>query len=119
METGVGNPANGCPPLIASEWVAAAGPNRLIRLVSKGGTGPIEVGGKPYNGTMLPIGDQLPGDEAQKCESIAAILSYVRKNFGNISKPVTAEEVARVRESIKGHSASYSSAELKATSETE
>jgi mono/diheme cytochrome c family protein len=119
METGVGNPANGCPPLIASEWVAAEGPNRLIRLVSKGGGGPIEVGGKSYTGTMLPIGDQLPGDEKEKSESIAAILTYVRKNFGKVSKPVTPEEVAHVREGIKGHSAPYTSAELLTTSPTE
>src|ERR1041385_154573 len=53
MENGVGNPANGCPPLVGSEWVAAKGPNRIVRLVSKGGGGPIEVAGKQYNGTML------------------------------------------------------------------
>src|SRR5580765_233225 len=74
MENGVGNPANGCPPLIKSEWVAAEGPNRLIRLISKGSTGSIDVAGKPYNGTMLPVGDGLPGDEAAKCEQIAAII---------------------------------------------
>jgi mono/diheme cytochrome c family protein len=119
METGVGNPANGCPPLIASEWVTASGPNRIIRLVSKGGGGPIDVGGKQYNGTMLPIGDQLPGEEREKCEKIADIVYYVRKNFGKIPTPVTAEQVAAVREKIKGHAVSYTAPELLTTSETE
>jgi mono/diheme cytochrome c family protein len=119
METGVGNPANGCPPLIGSEWVKTAGPNRLMRLVSKGSGGPIEVGGKSYNGTMLPIGDQLPGDEQKKCESIAQILSYIRKNFGNVSGVVKTEQVLLVREKIKGHTAPYTAAELLTTSETE
>src|SRR5262245_32175612 len=35
METGVGNPANGCPPLVGSEWVTTPGPGRLVRIISK------------------------------------------------------------------------------------
>src|SRR5258708_35336136 len=71
MENGIGNPANGCPPLDGSEWISAAGPGRMIRIVSKGAQGPIEVKGTVYStGTMLAIGDALPGDEKQKAESI-------------------------------------------------
>src|SRR5258708_7803704 len=81
MEGGTGNPANGCPPLMGSEWVSAPGPGRIIRIVSKGATGPIEVSGKVWStGTMLSIGDQMPGDEKQKAENIAAIIAYVRNN---------------------------------------
>ena len=119
METGVGNPVNGCPPLVGSEWVKAAGPNRLIRLASVGASGPIEVGGKPYNGTMLPVGNQLPGDEKEKSESVAAILSYVRKTFGNIPTPIKPEQAASVREKIKDRMTPYTAEELKGTSETE
>jgi mono/diheme cytochrome c family protein len=115
MENGVGNPANGCPPLINSEWVKAEGPNRLIRLISKGSMGSIDVAGKTYNGTMLAVGDGLPGDENQKCEQIAAIISYIRKNFGGISQVVTAEQVAKVREQIKARTTSWSPQELLAT----
>lgn len=115
MENGVGNPGNGCPPLINSEWVKAEGPNRLIRLISKGSMGPIEVNGKSYNGTMLPVGDGLPGDEQAKCEQIAAIISYIRKNFGGISQIVTPEQVAKVREQIKGRTTSWSPQELLGT----
>jgi mono/diheme cytochrome c family protein len=118
MENGVGNPANGCPPLIDSEWVKAAGPNRLVRLVSKGSGGPIEVLGKSYNGTMLPIGDQLPGDEKEKAEKIADILFYVRKNFGKVATPIKPEQVAAVREKIKTRGP-YTAPELLSTSETE
>ncbi len=113
METGVGNPANNCPPLVGSEWVAAPGPARLIRLISKGGSGPIEVAGKVWDGgTMLAIGDQLPGDENEKCEKIAAILSYIRKTFGNNASVVTPEEVHAIRLQIKDRTAYFSAQEL-------
>jgi mono/diheme cytochrome c family protein len=119
METGIGNPANGCPPLDGSEWVSAAGPGRIIRIVSKGLQGPIEVKGTVYNaGTMLAIGDSLPGDEKQKSESIAAIISYIRKTFGKNAGPVTPEQVLKVRAEIKDHSGYFSPEDLKAVPET-
>lgn len=118
MDAGTGNPANGCPPLAGSEWVSAPGPGRIIRIVSKGATGPIEVAGKVYStGTMLAIGDQLPGDEKQKSESIAAILSYIRKTFGNNASVVTPEQVLKVRAEIKDRKTYFSPEELKAAPE--
>jgi mono/diheme cytochrome c family protein len=118
MEGGTGNPGNNCPNLAGSEWVSAQGPGRIIRMVSKGGTGPIEVSGKLWNGgTMLAIGDQMPGDEKQKAESIAAIISYVRYTFGNKASAVTPEEVLAVRGQIKDRTTYYSAEELKAAPE--
>jgi mono/diheme cytochrome c family protein len=115
MEGGTGNPANGCPNLLGSEWVSAPGPGRIIRIVSKGATGPIEVNGKVWSsGTMLAIGDQMPGDEKQKAESIAAIICYIRQTFGNKASLVTPEEVAAVRDQIKSKTTYYSPEELKA-----
>jgi mono/diheme cytochrome c family protein len=114
METGVGNPVNGCPPLAGSEWVSAPGPNRIIRIVSFGSAGPIEVAGKVYDppSPMLAIGNQLPGDEKQKCESIAAIISYIRRTFGNNASLVTPEQVQAVREQIKDHSGYFTAKDL-------
>jgi hypothetical protein len=63
---------------------------------------------------MLPVGNSLPGDEKEKSEQVAAILTYVRQNFASISKPITPEEVARVREQIKTRTTQWSPAELKA-----
>jgi mono/diheme cytochrome c family protein len=118
MEGGTGNPGNNCPNLVGSEWVSAQGPGRIIRMVSKGGTGPIEVNGKLWNGgTMLAIGDQMPGDEKQKAESIAAIISYIRYTFGNKASVVTPEEVLAVRGQIKDRNTYYSADELKAAPE--
>jgi mono/diheme cytochrome c family protein len=118
MEGGIGNPANGCPPLMGSEWVSAPGPGRIIRIVSKGATGPIEVSGKVWStGTMLAIGDQMPGDEKQKAESIAAIISYIRKTFGNNASAVAPEQVLAVRDQIKARNTYFSPEELKAAPE--
>jgi mono/diheme cytochrome c family protein len=118
MDTGIGNPANGCPPLVDSDWVAAKGPGRLIRIVSKGAQGPIEVGGKPFpGGTMLAIGDQMPGDEDQKAQNIAAIISYIRDTFGNKASPVTPEKVKAVRAEIKDRATNYTPQELKSAPE--
>lgn len=118
MEGGTGNPANNCPNLMGSEWVAAAGPGRIIRIVSKGASGPIEVSGKVWSGgVMVAIGDALPGDEKEKSESIAAIISYIRKSFGKNASSVTPEEVLKVREQIKNHTANFTPEELKAAPE--
>src|SRR5207248_1958627 len=78
MENGAGDPSKGCPPLADSEWIKTPGPGRIIRIASKGLAGPIEVKGKLWNtgNTMTPVGDGLMGDEKQKAESLAAIVSY-------------------------------------------
>jgi mono/diheme cytochrome c family protein len=113
METGVGNPANGCPPLINSEWVTHPTPDRIVMLVSKGLTGPITVNGKVYNtGVMLAIGDALPGDEKEKAYKIGAIVSYVRKQFGGISVVVKPEQAESIRANIKDRTSNYTAEEL-------
>jgi len=120
MDNGAGNPANGCPPLAGSEWVAAPGAGRLVRIISKGLAGPVEVRGRIYDtGTMGAIGDQMPGDEKQKTENIAAIISYIRKNFGGGAAPVRPDEVGAIRAQIANRKASYTPDELKSIPEDE
>ena len=118
METGIGNPANGCPPLVGSEWVKNPGPGRIVRIISKGLGGPLEVAGKQYGtGTMLPVGDGLPGDEKAKSEAIAAIASYVRKTFGQVQTALKPEQVLAVRAQIKDRTTSMTAPELLAVPE--
>ena len=113
METGIGNPANGCPPLIDSDWVKHPTADRFIMLVSKGLAGPITVNGKVYNtGVMLAVGDSLPGDEKEKAYKIGAIISYVRKHFGGIPVVVKPEQAEAVRANIKDRTANYTAEEL-------
>jgi mono/diheme cytochrome c family protein len=120
MENGIGNPGNGCPPLDGSEWVAASGPNRIVRIVSKGLTGPIEVKGQVWStGTMLAMGDAMAGDEKEKADTIAAIISYIRKTFGKDASAVKPGQVQAIREKIKDHREAFTAEELKKESESD
>lgn len=120
MDNGAGNPGNGCPPLAGSEWLAAPGAGRVVRIISKGLTGPVEVKGQAYgSGTMTPIGDQMAGDEQQKAETIAAILCYARKAFASNSVPLSVQQVLSIRDQIKPRSSYFTAEELKAIPENE
>ena len=78
------------PPLAESEWVTGD-EERLIKVVLHGLTGEIEVGGELYSGAMPAWGPSL--NDAQ----VAAVLTYVRKSWGNAAPAVTPATVARVR----------------------
>jgi len=113
METGVGNPGNGCPPLVDSEWVSSPSPTRIVMLISKGLAGPITVNGKVWNsGVMLAVGDSLPGDEKEKAEKIAAIATYVRFQFGKIAVETKPAQVEAIRAGIKDRTANFTADEL-------
>ena len=79
------------PPLAGSEWVNGPAEN-LIRIQMRGLQGPITVKGKEYNfpGGMVAMAYQSD-------EQIAAVLTYIRKSFGNNAPPVTPAEVAALR----------------------
>ena len=121
MKDGVGNPGNGCPPLVGSEWVAAPGVNRLVRITSKGVTGPIEVKGQTYNSgnTMTPIGDGLPGNEEAKAQILADILLYIRRSFGGRTDSVDPATVLKIRTAIASKTTPFTAEELKAVPEAD
>jgi mono/diheme cytochrome c family protein len=77
------------PSLHQTEWTEGD-KGRLIRLVLYGMQGPIEVNGAEYNNVMTPHGFLTD-------EQVAAVLTFVRSNFGNDAEAVTPDEVARVR----------------------
>ena len=103
------------PPLVASEWVNAKGPNRIIRAVLCGLGGPINVKGAAYNNNMVAWRDNL------KDEEIAAVLTFVRQNkeWSNDAPAVTPEQVAAVRAKVKDRIPPFTEAELLKISETE
>jgi len=105
--TGMGLPGM-FPPLAGSDWVMAAKPDRLIRIVLHGITGPIQLNGQPFT-TPAPI---MPPQGTLSDDQIAAVLSYVRTNFGNKAGAVTAAEVRAVREAEKARTAMWTQAEL-------
>jgi len=105
---GMGKPAQ-APVLAGSEWVLAAGVNRLIRIPQVGLTGPIEVKGQALNFPvpMAAMGAPYSDDD------LAAVLSYVRNAWGNKASVVTAEQVKKVRAELAGRTQPYSPDELK------
>ena len=78
------------PPLAGSEWPQAAKKDIPIQILLHGINGSITVKGATYAGVM-PAFAQLKDAE------IAAVLSHVRKSWGNTANPVSAEEVAAQR----------------------
>ena len=94
------------PPLNASLWVTGE-EDRLIKLVLHGLIGPMEVNGKHFDGKvpMTPFGGMLNDQE------LAAVLTYIRNNFGNKATAVTPERVAKVRAETRDRTAGFYTAE--------
>ena len=66
---------NAVPPLMGSEFVAAA-PQVMTQILLHGIDGPISVAGRQFNGHMPSFASVLPDQE------IAAIVNYARNRFG-------------------------------------
>jgi mono/diheme cytochrome c family protein len=98
------------PTLVGSEWVLGGdwhGDNHLVKILLHGLQGPIQVKGNTYNGAMPPW-KQLKDDQ------IAMILTYIRNEWGNSAPPITAEQVAKVREETAAQTEPYTQNQLKA-----
>lgn len=106
--TGLGLPGM-FPPLAGSDWVAAKKPDRIIRMVLHGFTGPITLNGKPF---ASPAPLMPPQGAALSDTQIADVLTYVRSSFGNKAAAVTPAEVAAIREAEKARSAMWTEAEI-------
>lgn len=90
QSTGMGLPG-AFPPLKDSEWVTGSA-TVPVNIVLRGLQGEIEVQGSTYNGVMPSFASQLADDE------IAALLTYVRADFGGLSDgSVDSEMVSKVR----------------------
>ena len=98
------------PTLVGSEWVVGGdwvGDNHLVKILLHGLQGAIQVKGDTYNGAM-PQWKQLKDDQ------IAMILTYIRNEWGNSAPPITAEQVAKVREETAAQTEPYTQNQLKA-----
>jgi mono/diheme cytochrome c family protein len=82
------------PPLAASEWVVAAD-KVPVNILLHGITGKLTVKDVAYSGQMPAFKEKLNDDE------IAAVLSYVRSNFGNSAGKIAADIVKAEREAGK------------------
>lgn len=77
------------PPVAASDWVQGD-KTRLINVLLNGLQGEIKVNGETYNQVM-------PAHNFLKDEEIAAVLTYVRQNFGNTGDEINTKEVTALR----------------------
>jgi mono/diheme cytochrome c family protein/glucose/arabinose dehydrogenase len=77
------------PPLEDAEWVLGS-EERLIRIILQGARGPMTVKGKVWELDM-------PGLGVFNDEQIAAILTYIRREWGHAASPVDPGSVAQIR----------------------
>jgi nitrite reductase (NO-forming) len=106
--TGMGLPPM-FPPLTGSDWVNVNKPDRMIRMVLHGFTGPFTLNGKPF---VSPAPIMPPQGGALNDEQIAGVLTFVRSNFGNKAGAVTPDQVKAIREAEKARAAMWTEAEL-------
>jgi mono/diheme cytochrome c family protein len=106
---GLGVPAQ-YPPLAGSTYVndPSEKPKQLVAIVLHGFIGPMSVNGQKFNNEMLPWGKQLSD------EKIAAILTYVRQDWGNNAPPITAAAVAAIRAEFTSRKEQWTEKELQA-----
>ena len=79
------------PPLAGSEVETGDATNQLIAIVLKGLQGPVEIKGKPFNNSMQAWEGQYTDQQ------LAAILTYVRSDWGNNAPAITADMVKQIR----------------------
>ena len=103
--TGLGIPGQ-YPPLVGSEWVVGDAPKRLQQILLHGISGTIHVKGGLYNNNM-PAWNATFTDK-----QIAAILSYVRQNWGNSAPPIAEADVAEARKETASRTDAWSETEL-------
>jgi mono/diheme cytochrome c family protein len=97
------------PPLIGSDWVLGD-EKRLVLLVLHGLEGPVDVNGKRYDAPdILPV---MPAHSTLDDGSIAAILTYIRNEWGNSAGAVSGRVVSTTRHTSQGRVVPWTAAEL-------
>lgn len=87
------------PPLKDSEWVLGD-QKKLILILLHGMEGPVEVAGKTYDAPeILPV---MPAMSSLGDAQIAAILTYIRNDWGNQAGAVRTGSVGRLRHRSQG-----------------
>jgi mono/diheme cytochrome c family protein len=83
------------PPLVNSEWVTGS-EEVVTRIVLNGMQGPLKIGDVEYGAVpMVPtIWKDWPD------EDIAAVISYIRNEWGNQASEVSADTVKRIRAEV-------------------
>lgn len=97
------------PPLIGSDWVLGD-EKRLALVILHGLEGPLEVNGKVYDAPeILPV---MPAHSTMDDGDIAAILTYIRNEWGNSAGPVSGRLVGSTRHTSQGRVVPWTAGEL-------
>ena len=97
------------PPLANSDWVLGD-ETRLSLIILHGMEGPLEVSGKTYDAPdILPV---MPAHSTMDDRSIAAILTYIRNEWGNHAPPISGRTVSFTRHRSQGRVYPWSAPEL-------
>lgn len=102
--TGLGIPG-AFPPLAGSEFVVNS-PKRVAMILLKGLQGPVEVKGAKFNGVMQAWEKVLTD------KKIAAVISYIRQEWGNKAGEVTPEQIEAARKEFAARAESWTAADL-------
>ena len=86
------------PPLVESRYTSGQDAGASIRILLAGKEGPV--------GLMPPLGGALKDDQ------IAAVLTYVRREWGNTGSPVAVDDVTEIRGLTKTRTKPWTDAEL-------
>ena len=86
------------PSLVESRYATGPDAGASIRILLAGKEGPV--------GLMPPLGGALKDDQ------IAAVLTYVRREWGNTGSPVVVDDVTEIRGLTKTRTKPWTDAEL-------
>ena len=92
------------PALADSSWLLSSDV-RPVKILLMGMGGPVTVQGKEFNGNMPAVGQWKDRD-------IAAVLTYVRQEWGNNADPISENLVTTVRDALSDRSNPWSGREL-------
>lgn len=100
-----GRGMQGQAPPLADSPIATGPEDRAVRVLLHGLQGEIEREGILYD-------HQMPAAPFAQDEQLAALLTYIRRGFGNTADPVTPDTVARVRAETADRATPWTEAEL-------
>jgi mono/diheme cytochrome c family protein/glucose/arabinose dehydrogenase len=92
------------PPLADSDWVTGS-VERLGRIALNGVRGPIQVGTAKYS-------LEMPAWGVLNDEHLAAIFTYIRREWGHAAAPVEPETVRNIRAALAGRQDAWTQVEL-------
>lgn len=95
------------PPLAQSTWVGGP-PEWLGRIILQGLSGPVTVGDMTFDGVMPGHGHLAELDDA----TLAGLMTYLRRNWGNKSAAVSVESAAAIRAASATRQQAWTIAEL-------